>query len=314
MSKQKTEFVEEVTVKLSKLEGSGIIKGLGSLDRRFALAGQIAESYRRIRYVQIIQGREVSRSSCEPSNESFDPLKAAIVEARAGRIDESLWMVFYFVHFGKNLKGGWRYAREVFNALGQQSPWTWEITKQNPKAFRKWLANNIPLLKRQGVPGGFGNHRKYTSLDANASDQTGAAFETYVNWIGPANTHLERFKNLTSDCADCPGSRFDTLYQSMSSVSSFGRMAKFDYLCMVGKLRIFDVEPFSVYVANATGPKKGGKLLFGGNDSANLSNDELERLYAVLRVELDLPFSMQILEDAVCNWQKSPAIFRAFRG
>src|SRR6056297_3264881 len=125
MNERNKELVEDVTLKLSKLEDSGVIKGLGSVDRRLALAGQIADSYRRIRYVQIIQGRDVSPSSCDPSSENFDPLKSAIVEAREGRVDESFWMVFYFVHFGKNRKGGWRYAREVFNALGQQAPWTW---------------------------------------------------------------------------------------------------------------------------------------------------------------------------------------------
>ena len=40
----------------------------------------------------------------------------------------------------------------------------------------------------------------------------------------------------------------------------------------------------------------------------------LEAGYAVIKSRLNLPFSMQILEDAVCNWQKSPDKFKPFRG
>lgn len=314
MSKRSNELEQRIIAVLEQLEIEGVILGLGTDNRRVSLAKQIVESYKRIEYVKAVKRRDISMSRCDPANELFDPLKAAIAFSRNGDIDESFWMVFYFVHFGKNSKGGWRFAREIYNALGQEDNWTWEKTRRDPKAFRKWLGENEHNLKRAGVAGGFGNHRKYQSLSADADDQTGAAFESYVEWIGGGKSHRARFAEITANCEDSRGHRFDSLYRSMSSVKSFGRMAKFDYLCMIGKLELFDVEPDSVYIGTATGPKAGGKLLFAGNPNARRSNDQLESDYGTLKTSLDLPFSMQILEDAVCNWQKSPDSFVAFRG
>lgn len=314
MSKQRDDLESRVISALEQLEGEGVINGLGTEARRISLAKQIVESHRRIEYVRVIKGRDISLSRCDPSKEHFDPLKAAVAFMREGDIDESCWMVFYFVHFGKNSRGGWRYAREVYQALGQCEHWTWVNTSSDPKAFRLWLAENEERIKCKDVPGGFGNHRKYQSLNAHADDQTGAAFESYVEWIGAGNSHVDRFTEITNASDGTPGSRFDALYRSMSAVKSFGRMAKFDYLCMIGKLGLLDIEPTSVYIASATGPKAGGKLLFAGDSSANRSNIQLEADYTILGDRLDLPFSMQILEDAICNWQKSPDEFKAFRG
>jgi len=33
-----------------------------------------------------------------------------------------------------------------------------------------------------------------------------------------------------------------------------------------------------------------------------------------LEAELQIPMGMQVLEDALCNWQKSPDLFVPFRG
>ena len=299
---------------LENLENDGLILGLGTAPRRVTLAKQIVQSYRRIKYVEVLKAREVSSASRDPSNELFDPLKASIAFMQENRIDESCWLVFYFVHFGKNLRGGWRYAREVYNSLGKGEPWNWKNTSNDPKAFRKWLRDNQIGLKRKGVPGGFGNHRKYQSLDADANDQTGAAFESYVQWIGNSKSHEKRFNEILENSNDDACSRFDSLFSSMSAVSSFGRMAKFDYLCMIGKLGLREIEPACVYIDAATGPKAGGKLLFGGSLGAVRSNSQLEKEYTALANSLQLPFCMQILEDAICNWQKSPDNYKPFRG
>lgn len=313
MSQGRLDTRSKISSLLAELESEGVINGLGNEARRLSLTEQIIESYRRIEYVRRIRDRDISDQRCDPESELFDPLKAAVSFHRAGDLDESFWMIFLFVHFGKNARGGWRYAREVYNALGQRERWTWQNTSSDPKGFRTWLASNAEHIKRKNPPGGFGNHRKYTSLKAHSGSGTGAAFESYVDWIG-LSSHQERFSQITLDCENDSASRFDALCQSMSEVKSFGRMAIFDYLCMVGKVGLFDVEPGSVYVANATGPKAGGKLLFAGDSKAKCSNSQLEEDYAKLGAKLKLPFIMQVLEDAICNWQKSPDKFRAFRG
>ncbi len=312
MRRDQDKLLHHILKALRELESDAIINGLGTEARRTSLAFQIIDSYRRIEYVQLLKSRDICEARCDPSTDLFDPLKAAIAHKRKGDIDESFWMVFLFVHFGKHKRGGWRYAREVYNALGQRDRWSWKNTSQDPKGFRKWLAQNAEVLERPG--GGFGNHRQYMSLKADTNSHTGAAFETYVSWIGATGSHTDRFKKITVDCADDPGERFHALFRSMDAVSSFGRLSKFDYLCMVGKLDLYDIEPNSVYMSSATGPKAGGKLLFVGDSRARRSTAELEDDYERLKNKLGFPFCMQILEDAVCNWQKSPDSFKAFRG
>src|SRR5258708_32589044 len=105
-----------------------------------------------------------------------------------------------------------------------------------------------------------------------------------------------------------PERAFDNLYQSIESVSCFGRTARFDYLPMVGKLRLAAIDPPSTYMAGATGPVRGARLLFGSNENATT----LDRWLAELDTQLNV--GMQVLEDALCNWQKSPEVFTPFRG
>lgn len=204
MSQGRRDTRSRIIASLAELESDGVINGLGNEARRASLAEQIIESYRRIEYVRKIKDRDISEQRCNPKSELFDPLKAAVAFQRAGDMDESFWMVFLFVHFGKNARGGWRYAREIYDALGQRERWTWQNTSRDPQGFRTWLASRVEYIKRKNPPGGFGNHRKYTSLKADSDSGTGAAFESYVRWIGCDSCHLERFGQITLDCND-PG-------------------------------------------------------------------------------------------------------------
>jgi hypothetical protein len=109
--------------------------------------------------------------------------------------------------------------------------------------------------------------------------------------------------------ADCNRREaFNELYRSMHVVASFGRMARFDYLTMVGKLGLAQIEPGSTYMQGATGPINGARLLFGERASA------LDLDAWLVELEGELHVGMQVLEDALCNWQKSPAEFVPFRG
>jgi hypothetical protein len=77
---------------------------------------------------------------------------------------------------------------------------------------------------------------------------------------------------------------------------------------MIGKLGLANIEPPSTYVQGSTGPVKGARLLFGVRSSAKQLDSWLIELDAQLHV------GMQVLEDALCNWQKSPTKFKPFRG
>lgn len=273
---------------------------------------QLLESIRRVKYVSVIGQRDLSERSANPNDDMFDPLKAAIIRQRAGLIDEAFWLVFLFVHFGKHPRARWRYVREIYGRLGDGLLWDWISTSNNPAEFRQWLGNHQGELKREGVARGFGNHRKYESLDAYSPQGTGASVESYVGWVGPSRNHMQLIEKAVQHAHGNPRTTFDYLYRSMKVVTRFGRTARFDYLAMIGKLDLAPIEPGSTYMSSSTGPVKGARLLFGGQKVAALAPAHLDRSLTELGAQLNI--GMQVLEDALCNWQKSPNRFMRFRG
>lgn len=284
------------------------LPGIRDAARREAFLEQLLESIHRVRFVGVIRGRRLSSLRAEPNDELFDPLKAAILQQRQGNTEEAFWLVFLFVHFGKHARAGWRYAREIYGRLGDGGRWDWASTSADPSGFRAWLHAHRDNLRREGVPRGFGNHRKYESLDAYSENGTGAVVESYVRWVNPPRTHQELMERACRQGDGDPGRAFEVLYQSMKAVARFGRTARFDYLTMVGKLGLAPIEPPSTYMQGSTGPVQGARLLFGVPESAT----ELDSWLVALDAELHV--GMQVLEDALCNWQKSPTRFKPFRG
>ena len=268
---------------------------------------QILESVRRVNYVAVVAGRNISELRADPSSELFDPLKGAVLKIRQNDIEEAFWLVFLFVHLGKHSRYGWHLARDIYGALGNTGKWTWNRVSTDPKAFREWLAANRPSLR-----GAFGNHRKYESLDAKSGSGTGAAVESYVRWVRPPRTHKMLIEALRQSAGNDPKVLFNLLYESLNAVSRFGRTARFDYLTMIGKLGLAPVEPGSTYMQGATGPFSGACLLFNGSTEKRTNRSELDSLVAELGARLGV--GMQVMEDALCNWQKSPIKFVAFRG
>jgi hypothetical protein len=285
------------------------LMGIVSAARRESLIRQFIESVHRLQFPAVIRSRNISAKRGDPSDTMFDPLKAAILQERAGNLDEAFWLVFLFVHFGRHPTGGWRYAREVYGRLNTLPHWTWANTSVNPAAFRKWLDDHQAQLKRPG--GGFGNHRKYESLDAYKVSGTGNTVETYVAWIGPPRTHEKLFLDQCAQAGGDARKAFSILYKSMSQVARFGRTARFDYLAMIGKLGMANIEPGATYVTGSTGQSAGAKLLFFDNTAHTVRSKTLDSWL----IELDgsLGLGMQAIEDALCNWQKSPNVFKPFR-
>jgi hypothetical protein len=284
------------------------LPGIRKRSQRQAFIEQVTESIRRVRYVSVINTRKISAACADPRKDCFDPLKAAILHQRKGDTDEAFWLVFMFVHFGKHVRGGWRYIREIYGKFGEGGLWDWASTSVDVDGFRAWLHAHAERLRRANAPGGFGNHRKYESLDAQSHNGTGAVVESYVKWVAPPRTHASLIADALARAGNDPSKAFAHLYDSMDVLKRFGRTARFDYLTMVGKLGLAKIAPGSPYMVGATGPLKGAALLFGvGGPPTKLDESTRE-------LGNHLGLGMQVMEDSLCNWQKSPAKFKPFRG
>jgi len=265
------------------------------------------DSIKRVKYLQLIAERESTIDVINPINEGFNPMLAATYHRQNGNLDEAFWLVFLATHFGKDGIFGWGYVRNVYSKLNSGSLWSWTEVCDNVEGFRVWLYENIEIIRPMGK---FSNHRKFQSLDAFSDKGTGATVETYVKWIGDEHSHQVFLTKAIDEVGENPRKLFRHLYNSMTSVVGFGRLGKFDYLTNIGKLGLAPIIPDSTYMAGASGPKRGAILLFG----QNMSNREFDKRFASLESHLELNFGMQVLEDAVCNWQKDINNYTHFKG
>jgi hypothetical protein len=268
------------------------------------LAMQFVASLRREDYYRAVQRKAVSAARANPNGAGFDAERAAAHYVQAGNIDEAAWLLFLMTYFGRPAGGGWRRLEDVYGGLGRRV-WDWPAVSANPPAFYAWLAANW-----QRIGGKFGNHRKYETLRPGAARNIATTVDSYIRWVGP-NGHRQLFTAAIRRAGNDPHVIFDGLYQSME-VLSFGRLAKLDYLALIGRYGIAPISPGSAYLGGATGPSRGAKLLFDGrvdsSTTVGVLQAWLDELDAILRV------GMLVMEDALCNWQKSPTSFVHFRG
>jgi hypothetical protein len=281
------------------------LPGVAAPARLESLVLQIVASTRRIDYTNHILGRPVDPARMDPNSDLFDPERAAVAYARDGKVDEAVWLIFLATHVGKRSKDGWRRLRDIYSGLGEYT-WTWARIAGDPSKFRDWLR-----LHRSSIGGGFGNHRKYESLDADSIQGTGQVVESYLEWIGPGRSHEQKFAGLVQAAGNDPETIFDAFYSDFQ-VRRFGRLGKFDFLALLGRLGLAPISPGSTYLDGATGPLRGARLLFGGSTSAPLGATDLDSWLQELGGELSV--GMQVMEDSICNWQKSPDEFVHFKG
>jgi hypothetical protein len=272
---------------------------------RDALVMQLIASLRRLDFTEALRKRPIDPARADPSGPLFDPERAALWHFAQGELDEAVWLTFLSVHFGKHGKSGWRRLRDVYSGLGE-GLWTWQRVSADPEAFRDWLRR-----RASEIGGAFGNHRKYESLGADNNAGTASVIRSYVDWVGSTRSHQQRFAELVREGGNDPLAIFDAFYRSFN-VARFGRLGRFDFLALIGRLGFAPIAPGSAYLANATGPLRGVRLLFGGATNAAVRAETLQTYLDEL--DQGLHVGMQVLEDALCNWQKSPAAFKHFIG
>lgn len=275
--------------------------GLNEQSREVFVA-QLIESLRRVRYRNTLRNTKY-RFDLDSPNGYFDPLKGAIFSNRFGNFDEACWLVFLAVQFGRHRQHGWALSGAFYTRLAEGGRWTWLEVSGDPDAVLDWLEAHEIELRSLGAK--FGNHRKYESLKARSNRGTGAAITSYVDWVG--DSHFARFSSTGS-----PAERFAESYKSLDRVAGFGRVARFDYLTLLRDLGLVDLEADSMHLSESTGPVKGARLLLVGSVNSGIKPREVETRLRPMRDLLGISFD--VLEDALCNWQKSPEVFKPFRG
>ncbi len=289
----------------------GPLPGIATAEQRLCWAQQIVSSLRRISYTDTLLSRGVDASRGDPHSGIFDPIKGALHLQRNGRLDEAVWLAFLLTHFGKHAVDEWKLAGNVYGSFGVGPVWTLAMYSADTAAFENMLIANAGNLADAGISGRFSNHRKFQSKKPEAIAKT---FRTYYAWQTEFGGFRDRLIATHASVGQEPRAAFDELYRSMKGVFGFGggRLGRFDFLTMLGKLQLAPIAPGSVYLDKATGPLAGARLLFFGNRDHSITGSVLApRVDAMDEI---LGVGKQVIEDSLCNWQKSPDIYVYFRG
>lgn len=300
--------IAEFIAKIGKIDQQlGPLPGIATAQRRQCWAQQIVSSLRRISYTETLLARGVNPSRCDPSSEIFDPVRGAIYLHRSGQLDEAVWLTFILTHFGKHAVDEWEFAENVYGSFDAGPVWTFSNYGADPTAFESMLAANAGKL----ASGRFSSHRKFQSKKPGAVART---FRTYYVWQTEFGGFRDRMIATHASVGQEPRAAFDALYKSMTGVFGFGggRLGRFDFLTMLGKLQLAPIAPGSVYLDKATGPLAGAGLLFFGDRDHHITGRALEpRVDALDEI---LGVGKQVIEDSLCNWQKKPDAYEYFRG
>ena len=268
----------------------GIASGLerASFVEHLVECGNIADSLR------LLAADHVDGPCSDPDAEGFNPLCAAVAQNRRGNTEEACWLAFLAVAFGESPDHGWHMATTAHRRPGEQGMWDWDAASSDVPAFREWIQRN----RHRFVGVSFGNHRKRESL--NDRNGFGETVETYVLWVREAGTHAGWI-----DAAGQEGDPFDLLYRSMRDIRRFGRLARFDFLCCLEALSIIDFAPTKAYLQGATGPLAGARRLYG-RPKGTWGGRPFVLDERLIELEEYLNVGFDVLEDALCEWQKRP--------
>jgi hypothetical protein len=296
---------EEIIKNLQKIEKTIPLNGLHG-ERIDCFIAQLIHSLRRTHYIEAIKKRNLSPERMDPRNENFDPLKASIIHLENKNFNESIWLIYLSTFFGKNIDSGWNLVRLVY--LGPNSVWTFENIKNNFNSFKEWYENTWnKISETNSIKNKFGNHRKYSTLDPLKNNNPIECFEDYLHKVG--ENHINLLNYIETNSENKKLSKFSLSYE-FSEFKSFGRMSKFDFSSMLCKIGIIESEIDKAFINDSTGPLKGLKDLLGNQ---NIKPKEADLIFDTINDVLGLgKFRGQVLEDAICNWQKSPNKFKKF--
>lgn len=279
----------EIGTRLTKFQKANDLPGLKMEESRARFIEEVWKSQKKFRALSMLK----LSNSADLYEKEFDPVKTIMKLFKEGHLDEAVWLSFLTTHFGLDAK----------NTIGQfyrkfgEGLWNWESIYENANSIRNWLISNEKGFK----PLRFGNHRKFETKDPNNPNGTPAVIQSFVEWVQKTGDGRPYQALCVVSQANTPEERFDRLYRGISLIR-FGRTAKFDFLCLLGNLGILKISPPHCYLDESTGPKGGALLMVEGKIKGRVTAN-IEEIIRRLWLTLGIP--VEVMEDALCNWQKA---------
>ncbi len=269
-----------------------MLPGIAADGRRSEFVAHLVDSGHISDSLRAVAASHTGGGCSDPSSEDFDPRCAAVSHHRRGDIEEACWLVFLATAFDMSPVHGWDIVAAVYRRGNEPGLWDWDAASADVVLLREWLQRN----RHRFASPVFGNHRKFESLKDHIG--VGRTIESYAAWVHGAGSHQARL-----DKARRAVDPFGALFGSMEGIWRFGRLARFDYLCCLEALCITDFAPRKAYLQGATGPLEGAQRMFGAPEGT-LAGDPRALDERLVELEGYLNVGFDVLEDALCGWQK----------
>lgn len=261
------------------------------------LSFQTYDSIRRVDiYATYRERAELADQRCLPYHFSTNPL----VLAQRPSISKlsKLWYLYLATYFGKSSASKWSLFQKAAFRKNREIILVEEILRGKGGYFKELQDLNF-FSNCQ-----FSNHRKYTKKSLVGKN----------GFIGSADRFLDNINQF--DFSE--QTSFDQAYNSALKIPLFGRMAAFDYICSLCKCHLNVGEPISMYLKHSTGPQSGFNLLLNlcGIEMPSIGDviqagDEIQQWF---QEKTEIFLVAQVLEDAICNWQKNPNYYKRYFG
>lgn len=260
------------------------------------LARQTNDSIRRIEIYRSY--RERARHAV---NNKLDFNHTSIPFVLAQRSDLSqnnrLWILYLATYFGKSNQSGWKlFNRATFDT--NEAIMLFQVIQKDLDKYFRYLASFDFF---DGCS--YSNHRKFTVKRLTGEKGVFESMEYFVK-----NINQYSFEHRID---------FHSIYKMAQKIPNFGRLAAFDFASSLVKCGFHVGEPESMYGENSTGPLNAVGLLLrltNGDSSQKGKLQLCSDLMEWFQKNSNIFMVGQVLEDAVCNWQKNPSKYIWYKG
>ena len=260
------------------------------------LARQTNDSIRRIELYKSYRERAI-----HAVNKGLDFNHTSIPFVLAQRSDLSqnnrLWILYLATYFGKSNQSGWELFKRATFDRKKSIMLFQDIQKDRDEYFRCLASFDF----FDGCS--YSNHRKFTAKRLTGEK---GVFESMEYFVKNINQYSFGYRI-----------DFHSIYKGAQKIPNFGRLGAFDFASSLVKCGFDVAEPESMYGENSTGPLNAIGLLLrltNGDSSQKAKLQLCSDLMEWFQKNSNIFMVGQVLEDAVCNWQKNPSTYIWYRG
>lgn len=260
------------------------------------LASQTLDSIRRVEIYRIYKYKA---EKADLSDQSYFSTSTPFIlgQRKSLSLNSRTWIVYLATYFGKSNKSRWSLFKKA--AFKGERLIQFEDIKEDKSSY-------FDILERADFfkDTSYSNHRKYTKKSLIGNKGVFHSMDHVIDNINLFSSEQQK--------------EFDTIYKGALKIPNFGRMAAFDFTSSLSKCELNVSEPLSMYHKDSTGPMNALEEILNLTRKSDRSKNARIRLGNDLlnwfRSNSDIYFIAQVLEDAICNWQKSPHYYIRYFG